>query len=617
MLTASFILATAICATSWQVPDEFSTYADVTRDAKIDLADVFDGTPTEVKYLNQGWSPSQSMRFYRLPQGSKLIPYKWFTALERASDQTRFADPVNMNRFRYLPLKAHKIYNPDGLPVGFVRELMQPDDTLKTDWLGITCSACHTAEIRFNKVAYRIDGGPAMADHDMFLIELVESLKTTLSDKDKLKRFTKAVLGDGANAAAMTKLASDLQIHYEFRRKYNERNETKVPYGFARLDAFGRIMNETLVRHIGVNDAKQIKSPNAPVSYPFLWGITEHDRVQWNGIARNTKVVVGPLGRNVGEVLGVFGEVDVPPPLIDGVIPVPTIERGFLSSVRFRNLLKLEDTVSELKAPRWQEVFGDLDPTMVAKGKTIFEKHCLECHNAEVKSEINNRFIKTTLTPISDVKTDDLMARNFAERVGKVGNMRGRLTSIPQLNRFGFPIHFFDRDATAASLLVGVVGRAILAADPADFEDHANLSQVLKDLNELKNAGMGKVKRLQEIFRDLDQDSYLAISGPDSKKDLLVYRGRPLEGIWATAPYLHNGSVPNLDELLKPANARVKTFRLGSREYDRDKVGFRSDKGQLFDTSLPGNSNRGHEYGLKDLADPKKKAALMEYLKSL
>jgi hypothetical protein len=57
-------------------------------------------------------------------------------------------------------------------------------------------------------------------------------------------------------------------------------------------------------------------------------------------------------------------------------------------------------------------------------------------------------------------------------------------------------------------------------------------------------------------------------------KDLLGYKARPLDGIWATAPYLHNGSVPTLYHLLLPPAERPKSFWLGSRDYDAEKVGY-------------------------------------------
>ncbi len=96
------------------------------------------------------------------------------------------------------------------------------------------------------------------------------------------------------------------------------------------------------------------------------------------------------------------------------------------------------------------------------------------------------------------------------------------------------------------------------------------------------------------------------------------YVARPLTGIWATPPYLHNGSVPSLDDLLRPAAARPREFPLGHREYDPVKVGYRQEvfnaRG-VFKVDLPGNSNAGHEFGASFSAD--ERLALLEYLKNL
>jgi len=96
----------------------------------------------------------------------------------------------------------------------------------------------------------------------------------------------------------------------------------------------------------------------------------------------------------------------------------------------------------------------------------------------------------------------------------------------------------------------------------------------------------------------------------------------PLDGIWARAPYLHNGSVPNIEELLKPPDKRVKTFYRGNRHYDEARLGFVSnlatdEQRALFeyDTALTGNSNAGHDYGT-DLSDAQR-ADLIAYLKTL
>ncbi|WP_437677849.1 c-type cytochrome [Sorangium sp. So ce131] len=103
------------------------------------------------------------------------------------------------------------------------------------------------------------------------------------------------------------------------------------------------------------------------------------------------------------------------------------------------------------------------------------------------------------------------------------------------------------------------------------------------------------------------------------------YANQPLDGIWARAPYLHNGSVPTLWDLLTPAERRPTRFYRGHDVYDPVRVGFRVDvrevegrRAFLFETSQPGNSSRGHtgaRYGT-ELSDSDK-WALIEYLKTL
>jgi len=78
-----------------------------------------------------------------------------------------------------------------------------------------------------------------------------------------------------------------------------------------------------------------------------------------------------------------------------------------------------------------------------------------------------------------------------------------------------------------------------------------------------------------------------------------AYKARPLDGIWATAPFLHNGSVPNIYALLSPMRERPNKFYLGSLDYDTKKMGYKMIKSKKFfelDTAITGNSNKGHEF---------------------
>ena len=100
------------------------------------------------------------------------------------------------------------------------------------------------------------------------------------------------------------------------------------------------------------------------------------------------------------------------------------------------------------------------------------------------------------------------------------------------------------------------------------------------------------------------------------------YESRVMQGIWAAAPYLHNGSVPTLAELLKPAADRVRQFKIGPG-YDTVNVGLAAEQ-TGFNATLTttdcsdlnsGNSNCAHPYRTQ-LSDAEKKA-LLEYLKTL
>jgi len=146
---------------------------------------------------------------------------------------------------------------------------------------------------------------------------------------------------------------------------------------------------------------------------------------------------------------------------------------------------------------------------------------------------------------------------------------------------------------------------------------------------------MGQVVRASDIGTDRYRlDSYTAAFAanqyglfPESPYRFRRFRktdgyaNHPLDGIWARAPYLHNGSVPTLRDLLEPPERRPLAFFRGYDVYDRVRVGFVSDVAEeggrryfRYDTSIPGNSNAGHVYGVS-LPDEDKQA-VVEYLKT-
>jgi hypothetical protein len=147
-------------------------------------------------------------------------------------------------------------------------------------------------------------------------------------------------------------------------------------------------------------------------------------------------------------------------------------------------------------------------------------------------------------------------------------------------------------------------------------------------------AGTGQVTPLNEIGTDPAflgmwttnfVDRIKAIDSPPFKFPAVRvsdgFVNVPLDGVWLRAPYLHNGSVPTLWDLLQPPERRPARFRSGGDIYDPKSMGFISSgpdagtNGPIFDTNLPGNHNLGHLYGTQ-LPDDQK-WQLIEYLKTL
>lgn len=647
----------------------------------------FDESYTVPVYLEQGWSPAESLWFYNTTQGSDLIPYDFFLALEIPNSEVQFNSSVIYDKYRYLPQKPTFI-NPDGLAVGFTK------DTYKgKDYIGYTCAACHTGQLNYKGKAIRIDGGPSMADMVGYLTLLERAMKTAIDDPEKQARFVDAVIAQNNDYDSKDEILQDLQKWTDIIQNYNMVNHSELQYGYARLDAFGRIYNRVLQHVINKKQsafllqlatkadgsrmltAKQVdlvlkgvddtvignqqfgtiirrllstengypgldrdnmyrlrealfNEPNAPVSYPFLWDIAHSDYVQWNGIARNAGV--GPLGRNAGEVTGVFATLDwkTGKPGFDLGARISgqknkSLKIEFDSSIDLINLQRLESHLSSLKSPLWPEdILGKIDHAKADKGHLIFMERCESCH---MNIDRNNwdRIVIAKMMAIDDIQTDPRMAQNSVDHQGMTGNFKYTYqgTSVGEL--------IISDRAPVAAILTATTSGVVATPDPDKWFVRRWLDWIYVVASSLFD---------NDIKASIKQGSYAADTTSAPFQSLLAYKGRSLNGIWATAPYLHNGSVPSLYDLLLPVKRdgdpedgeyRPTEFRVGSREFDPKNVGFRTEgyEGFLFQTNLEGNLNSGHEYaaGLTALAngkiwpalDAEQRWQLVEYMKTL
>jgi hypothetical protein len=619
---------------------------------------------TSVRVLDQNWNDEAAVRFYNTPQGSQMLPYAWFLNLEKVDSTAPFRDPATFLKYGYLP-RTPGSGNPDGLPVGFAK-----NDT----FVGLTCAACHTGILTVKDTAFLIDGAPTMSDANGFMKALVAAMDATLSDEAKFSRFATAVLGNQISDPQKSEgLKADFKRWAANRADYNHRNfpQTSKPgFGPGRIDAFGAIFNEVAVRFAQVPNAET--RVNAPVSYPFLWDTPQHNKVQWNGSVTNTELPVGQifgtryigaLGRNIGEVLGVFGDVDT--------TKQEEPFGGYPSSVNKNNLNDLEDLVRELWSPKWPEELGQTDERFAikeelrAKGEEIYKNpnkgNCIACH-ALLDRKDKNRKVTAIMAAVN---TDETMASNFATRDSSSGIFNGRLLvqappDFPPFRDLG-PTENVGKLLSHLGERVIIGGKLVRREDifPLQHEIHVQIGKgdkrVSMTLTNTKVSNEGKllsgdVKSQSLVESDqktpISAEANLSALRPEVAHNFKLmssstpegvsqiknvytadadstssyeYKARPLNGIWATAPYLHNGSVRTLYQLLLPPadrNERKPTFHVGTREFDPEEVGFKDEGDFIFDTSAqPGNSNAGHEYGTH-LGDAERRQLLV-YLKSL
>jgi mono/diheme cytochrome c family protein len=508
--------------------------------------------------LEQGWSRDTQDRAWFTSFGSRLIPYPWLQHLEQAGNQERFVSDKNMSALGFLT-QAPTANNPDGFPVGVTRDT----DGKGRMWAGLGCAACHTGEVDYRGTHMRIDGGQALIDFNGFEAALIESLSATVSDSGKFDRFAKAL---GASGGDRQTLQNEIIALTEKLDARHRMNQVQVPYGYGRLDAFGQIFNAVAVDFLGIPQNR--RAPDAPVSFPVLWDAPHLDLVQWNGSAPNAGP--GPLLQNITTAMAVYGSMDISGH--DG-------KAGYPSSVDFDHLGQIQAFFYQLKAPQWPaKILGPLDGQRVARGASLYAQQCSGCHQLSNRDD-PKRQLKATLTPLPEVGTDPTMAQNFLDAKSDTGAFAGRKEGVLIGAKFG-------KQAQTSDLIV-----------------HAAVGAALRHpMQTMRDAVIGYNKVIKAAIS----------THPD------YYKARPLSGIWASAPYLHNGSVPSLAELLKPPGERVASFYVGSRELDPATVGLVTTQGErssLFDTKLPGNSNAGHTFGTTLSAQ--EKLDLLEYLKSL
>ena len=316
------------------------------------------------------------------------------------------------------------------------------------------------------------------------------------------------------------------------------------------------------------------------------------DWVQWNASAKQ------PMARNIGEALGVGATLN----FFDSHGQPLQGDARYPSSVRVKDLHLIEETLQRLKPPVWPEtLFGQIDRPLAAKGRALFAQNCATCHVPPVNDENGRQVQQLRVIPLQVIGTDPNSANNIADNRYDVSALQWDPVELASLNVDLVPASDEPLNLHSLSVAKG------LAYITAFVEKQAYAQAGIEPQEQARLNGYGLPIAVQEVR---------------------AYKARPLEGIWATAPFLHNGSVPTLYQLLSPQSERDETFYRGSFEYDPRHLGYRTeafDGGFVFDTRISGNHNSGHEFRagprgngvIGRLLQPEERWALLEYLKVL
>ena len=593
--------------------------------------------PSIVAEYRNGLTPAQKETYYHLSQGSEILPWILLTAVDVADPGSNKPFVENLERYGLLPDPARD----DALPVGLA--VSSNPFTFGMDFVGITCAACHVGELRHGGKAVRIDGAPNMFNMQLFYSQAIEALMAATSDRAKLWRTLKrlgrqdygryGVAAPFVRPATLVYYGANMLLHRDrldarleliaVIRAAKEQRDPKHPTsGFGRLDAFDGTRNFIFTRlrkadaggEFAVNRANMVRLDAAvkfpplwsrkaqplelvaayreqPQRFPPVWGFKDYDWIEWT---INTTTV---LERNFTETLGAGATVVLDPRRTASL---------FESSIPIRNMHDLEWLAYYIDPPRWPTaIFGEIRPDLAAAGEGIFRSRCAGCHEYGDDRRTPNGLIRLRGMRPEEVRTDATVAVRIS-------------CPVPDTGALAIPPRSYT--AEESQLLRDCAG--VKAGTAFTGNSFARTVQAAVDsIKQKAFAAAGIDAAQQRAMEDLDRrggvfwrDTLL-----DTRPPYGPYAPRPLYGIWAAAPYLHNGSVPTLYHLLLPPEQRPKTFALGKREYDPVRLGFAVDtacdqQDCVVDTTRTGDGNGGHLFGT-DLAEPDR-MALLEYLKT-
>lgn len=553
------------------------------------------GTAAPAKVLESGLNKEETAIWRHLDEGSGFFPLSFFHSLEDAETGRPFIEAFP--RFGFIPDPGSQF----GLPIGLSAGRLKSAPT-KSLLVGVSCSACHTGQFNYKGTGLLIDGAPNMLRFRALLDDLNRSTDATMKSPEKLFLLLYNI----------AKWEHDLEKEGELMEMDPDTlaffGTLADPGNGTPPDGVGKHLRDAL--HAGYHSRKPEE-------------LNEHTETLTDALstAGNNK----DLG-HAQSILKVFHH--------DLAFIQRRIDRLKILHKAFANA-----TVS---GPGRSDSFDAIWDLLVSPE---------DMGTLDAPVSIPHLFDYATYHWVHwDGNSSTVLARDFAQAIALGGDFipaTGESTVIPRnvialetvARSFQSPawpedvLGKIDRaKAKAGEALFQshclhchseekVVSLEEIGTDPVREQNYANLKKDGRSYGEILQAVGSKIVATSMEEHQIPHQDIVGIERAKnpSWRTTGGYHARTLSGVWASAPYLHNGSVPTIWDLLQAVEKRPNGFLVG-RELDPEKLGIDAnnqpaDGNWRFDVSKTGNSNQGHEHGI-NLSD-EEKWDLVEYLKTL
>lgn len=548
--------------------------------------------------ITNGLSNLDRDEYYSMDYGLQYLPTHVLLSLKRATSDTipRVMDELFFDRPERFGLLPNYVNPNIPLPIG----VTSSTDTDYVPMSGINCSACHTTMIsNKNNQFFLVDGGSSRFQIDVFLGEMLKSVIATLLNPVEFEAFydryqirtgevdrnpadkslassIKTSITTSDTAALETTLNALPQQHQAGKNTtltsaaYPTWTQLSTRTGMYVYLTRRFVYLFSLAKY-GTNPAGSTVAASGP-GRANPWQPTKSMLADKYLHSKNTyKVAGGPINipfmwdHNRQHLVFLLGNTNsmVERNMAQSIALLADFNpTTFETTTSIKRLEIVSQYARRAKPPTWPEnILGPIDQNLATQGKEIFKKECLSCHNPHTTDTATASANYAYL----DVGTD--------------------------------PDYYYGQ-------IEQLDGKDLFADILTPFMTHVKgAASIIEGIPDISAYEQG---RTPVIWK-----------GPSSNAII----AKPLMGVWATPPYLHNGSIPTIRDLLNPAFMRPSTFHIAGYVYNTHDLGYTEDPTLPYGFDFhvhclvcDGNLNTGHEYGTQ--LSSAEKDALIEFIKS-